>query len=77
MKYTGTTNKKIPNQVVSGATILKYWSSDILTASEHAGFHIRPVGFYEVTWGDNVVAPQFNCECIILKEVIDEPTESS
>lgn len=72
MKYTGTVNKKNPNQVVSGATILKYWSSPILTASEHAGFHIKPRKFYEVTWPDWLTNCLFNLQCTILKEVTDE-----
>ena len=77
MKYTGVAKKKHPNQVVSGAIILKYWIGDVVTAREHAGFHIRPTGFYEVSWPDYVTSPRFDVLCTILREVIDARIQNS
>ena len=53
---------------VSGSIILNQWDNDNITASEHAGFTIKPTAQYEVCWPDHVITPQYNGDCTILGE---------
>ena len=54
--------------VVSGGLILNQWDGDIMTASEHAGFHIKPTRFYRVSWPDHIVVKKYDFACIIHPE---------
>ena len=60
---------KHETKIVSGHDLLNQWKSSILTASEHAGFHISPAKLYRVSWADPVLTCRYNTTCTILGAV--------
>ena len=56
---------------IKGADLEDRWSNDNVSADEHAGLEIDPEAWYEVSWPEHVISPQFNCDCDIVEADLD------